>query len=109
MYYVGINKSIDLPESNGASVVASFGSGGNADWFHGELSREEAEQTLTATANPEDGSFLFRHSQGELFLSVKYQQGVSHYKIVYETGGYKLEGSTSIQNHCSLGLGRFSP
>ena len=59
------------------------------------MSREEAEQKLTA-ADIENGSFLLRHSQRELFLSVKYQQGVSHRKIVYGAGGYKLEGSARL-------------
>ena len=75
------------------AAIASCGSDCSADWLHGgELSKEEAKQKLTA-ADIENGSFLFRHSQGELFLSVKYQQGVSHHKIVYGAGGYKLEGS----------------
>ena len=60
------------------------------DWFHGELSREKAEQALAASGCD---CFLIRQSQGALVLSLIQHGELHHIKIEYRPVGYKLEGN----------------
>lgn len=59
------------------------------DWFRGELTRQEAEQTLTASGCD---CFLVRRDKGELVLSLIHDNLVHHAKIEYGPGWYRLEG-----------------
>ncbi len=50
-------------------------------WFHGKLTREEAEKLLERGKN---GQFLVRESQnfkGDYTLCVLYEQKVEHYRV----------------------------
>jgi len=67
-------------------------------WFHGPITREEAEQLLTpsrcSSASPtaSDGLFLVRDStnfKGDFTLCVSYQCKVEHYRIIAGGGGNK--------------------
>ncbi|XP_071948598.1 growth factor receptor-bound protein 2-like [Antedon mediterranea] len=63
------------------------------DWFHGRISRNMAENLLK-NQNLKDGSFLIRESEsnpGKFSLSVKYGNGVQHFKVLNDgTGKYFL-------------------
>ena len=61
------------------------------DWFHGELSREKAEQALAASGCD---SFLIRQSQGALVLSLMQHGELHHIKIEYGPGWYRLGGAS---------------
>ena len=61
------------------------------NWFHGELTREKAEQALAASGCD---CFLIRQSQGALVLSLIQHGELHHIKIEYGPGWYKLEGSS---------------
>ena len=61
------------------------------EWYHGELSRDEAEQALKKSGC---NCFLIRHSQEVLVLSLVQNGSTTHIQIKYGPGWYKLEGST---------------
>jgi len=53
-------------------------------WFHGHLSGKEAEKLLV---RGKDGTFLVRESRskpGDYVLSVKTDEKVTHFMIVYQ-------------------------
>ena len=60
-------------------------------WFHGKLSKEQAEWTLSTAGN---NKFLVREgSKGHrLVLSMKIKGWISHHAISYSSGRYSLDG-----------------
>nr|ALG64481.1 growth factor receptor-bound protein 2 [Meretrix meretrix] len=69
------------------------------EWFYGSLKRHEAEDKLLEKVNGQyihpDGAFLVRRSESvptDFSMSVKFQNGVQHFKILRETatGKYYL-------------------
>ena len=60
------------------------------EWYHGELTREDAEQALKASGCD---CFLIRHCQGDLFLSLTHNTKIDHAKIDYGPGWYKLNSA----------------
>nr|CAB3250834.1 protein enhancer of sevenless 2B [Phallusia mammillata] len=59
------------------------------DWYYGKISRIKAEQTLNKQVYP-DGAFLIRESEsspGDFSLSVKYGNGVQHFKVLRDGAG----------------------
>ncbi len=59
------------------------------EWYHGELTREQAEMTLR-----DNGSdcFLIRESKGSLVLSLINHGEKHHVKIAYQLGWYSIDG-----------------
>lgn len=82
-------------------------------WFHGKISRGEAERALVAS--PSDCCFLVRESLGvgELVLSLMQSGEISHAKILRRPGGYALEGSDNafrelrelVEHYCMHPIG----
>ncbi len=62
------------------------------EWYHGELTRKQAEKTLR-----DNGSdcFLIRESKGSLVLSLINHGETQHYKIINQLGWYSLIGWSS--------------
>lgn len=60
------------------------------DWYHGELTRDEAEQALTALGYD---CFLVRESRGALVLSLVHHVQMCHIIIEYDQSGYRLLGA----------------
>ncbi|XP_074642302.1 growth factor receptor-bound protein 2-like [Tubulanus polymorphus] len=57
-------------------------------WFHGKVKRSDAENILKS--QPHNGAFLVRESEstpGDFSLSVKYQSGVQHFKVLKDRAG----------------------
>ena len=69
--------------------------GSDKEWYHGELTTDEAEQALKTSGCD---CFLIRHSQGVLILSLVQNGNTTHIPIKYGPGWYKLEGSTQTFN-----------
>ena len=69
------------------------------DWYHGPLSRVEAEQALTASGQD---CFLIRESQGALVLSLIHHGQVHHVNIKYGPGWYELEGGSAQYSFSEL-------
>ena len=69
------------------------------DWYHGEMTQDEAEEMLTASGND---CFLIRHDQQMLVLSLSHCEEFHHVKIKYGPGGYELENGTA--HYSFLGL-----
>ena len=61
-------------------------------WYHGELTKIEAEQALVASGND---CFLIRESGKSLVLSLIHHGQVHHVNIQYGPGWYKLETSVA--------------
>ena len=57
------------------------------DWYHGQLTRAEAEQALRAAGRD---CFLIRESKGALVLSFTNEREFYHIKIEYGIGWFKL-------------------
>ncbi|KAL4240359.1 Growth factor receptor-bound protein 2 [Mactra antiquata] len=64
------------------------------EWYKGNMKRAQAEQELLAQSNGKylhpDGAFLIRGCEsqpGEFSLSVKFQEGVQHFKILRDGNG----------------------
>ncbi|XP_067672416.1 growth factor receptor-bound protein 2-like [Haliotis asinina] len=58
-------------------------------WYVGSISRMKAEEMLL-NGNHQDGAFLVRNSEstpGEFSISVKYQNGVQHFKVLRDGNG----------------------
>ena len=73
--------------------------GSDQDWYHGQLSRVEAEQALTASGC---NCFLIRESQGALVLSLIHHGQVHHVNIKYGPGWYELEGGSAQYSFTEL-------
>ncbi|XP_069137994.1 tyrosine-protein kinase CSK-like isoform X2 [Argopecten irradians] len=61
-------------------------------WFHGSISREQAESLLQ---NMEDGVFLVRdsvHYRGDFTLSVSFDNKVDHYRILAHNNKLEVDG-----------------
>ncbi|VDP16871.1 unnamed protein product [Soboliphyme baturini] len=57
-------------------------------WYYGRISRADAESMLKK--QPNDGAFLIRESEscpGDFSLSVKFQDGVQHFKVLRDGVG----------------------
>uniref|UniRef100_A0A670XTN2 Tyrosine-protein kinase n=1 Tax=Pseudonaja textilis TaxID=8673 RepID=A0A670XTN2_PSETE len=67
-------------------------------WYHGPISREQAEMRLYSGAQP-DGKFLLRQKkeQGSYALSLVYGKTIYHYRIVQgKSGKYSIENGTQF-------------
>ena len=62
------------------------------EWYHGELTRDEAEQALKAS---DSDWFLIRHCQGILVLSLMHDGKFQHITIKYGPGWYELENGSA--------------
>ena len=67
------------------------------DWYHGELTRDQAEEALRASGS---NCFLIRESKGSLVLSTILQGQIYHYVIKRGPGRYSL--SSSVKNFSDL-------
>ena len=70
------------------------------EWYHGELTRDEAEQALKASGCD---CFLVRHCQGVLVLSLIHDGGFHHITINYGPGLYELENGSARYIFTELG------
>lgn len=69
-----------------------------APWFVGRISRQQAEDLLLEKNDSNqfmqrDGAFLVRNSEnfpGEFSISVKFADGVQHFKVMRDAGKYYL-------------------
>ena len=75
--------------------IATFPVRSDLDWYHGEKTRDEAEQALKASGCD---CFLIRHSQRDLILSLIQHGKILHCLITYRPGRYELKGSSRIFN-----------
>ena len=71
----------------------------NQEWFHGELTRVEAEQALAASGCD---CFLIRESEGGLVLSLTHHGQVHHVAVKYGPGWYELEGDSAQDRFTEL-------
>uniref|UniRef100_A0A8C6UJT4 Tyrosine-protein kinase n=1 Tax=Neogobius melanostomus TaxID=47308 RepID=A0A8C6UJT4_9GOBI len=71
-------------------------------WFHGKISREQAEQLLHP---PETGLFLVRESTnfpGDYTLCVSCDGKVEHYRIIYKKGKLTIDEEGFFENLMQL-------
>lgn len=71
-------------------------------WFHGKISRDEAEQLLSPKA---DGLFLVRESTnfpGDYTLCVCYQGKVEHYRVKYKDNQLTIDDEEFFENLAKL-------
>ena len=73
--------------------------GWEKDWYHGELSRVQAEHALTVSGCD---CFLVRVSQGALILSLIHHGQVHHVSIKYGPGWYELESGSAQYSFTEL-------
>ena len=64
----------------------------NKEWFHGELTRVEAEQALSSS---NCDCFLIRECERGLVLSLTHRKQVDHVTIKYGPGWYELKGGSA--------------
>jgi hypothetical protein len=85
---------IDLERSELAATgyTTGFFVGSDKDWYHGDLSEEEAEQALKAS---DCDCFLIRQSRGVLVLSLIHGGQFHHITILSRPGWYELENGTA--------------
>ena len=80
---------LEMMESSSHTYTRGSLVGSNKEWYHGELTIDEAEQALKASGCD---CFLIRHCQGGLILSLINDQKIDHSKIDYGPGWYQLHG-----------------
>ena len=71
-------------------------------WFHGKITREEAENLLTPR---EDGLFLVRESTnfpGDYTLCVCYNNKVEHYRVIYKDNKLTIDEDEYFDNLSQL-------
>ena len=73
--------------------------GSDKVWYHGELTRDEAEQALKAS---DSDCFLIRHCQGILVLSLIHDREFHHITIKYGPGWYELENGSAQNSFTEL-------
>ena len=86
-------------EGTSSTYTRGFFVGSEKEWYHGELTRYEAEQALKASGCD---CFLIRHCQGVLVLSLIHDGEFHHVTIQYESGSYELENGSAKYNHPEL-------
>ena len=64
-------------------------------WYHGKITKEEAEWTLESERDGQN-TFLVRQSATDLILSVIINNWIHHLTITYSPEGYILEGKTHV-------------
>ena len=69
------------------------------DWYHGQLTRVEAEQALTASGCD---CFLIREDGRALVLSLIHHGQVHHVNIKYGPGWYELESGSAQYSFTEL-------
>ena len=84
-----------------SSSVYAKGSllGSDKDWYHGQLTRVEAEQALTASGCD---CFLIREDGRALVLSLIHHGQVHHVNIKYGPGWYELESGSAQYSFTEL-------
>lgn len=71
-------------------------------WFHGKISREQAENLLQPR---EDGLFLVRESTnypGDYTLCVSFQNDVQHYRVIYKDNKLTIDEEEFFSNLAEL-------
>lgn len=71
-------------------------------WFHGKISREQAETLLQPR---EDGLFLVRESTnypGDYTLCVSFQTDVQHYRVIYKDNKLTIDEEEFFSNLAEL-------
>lgn len=66
-------------------------------WYHGKISREEAEALLNDFR--EEGDFLVRdsvHFQGDFTLSIYFEGMVDHYRIIAKHNKLEVDGGDCL-------------
>jgi len=102
---VGVNKQMAPP------VPPAKTCGGKKEvrlnsmpWFHGKITREEAETLLKAQTAP-DGTFLVRESTnfpGDYTLCVCYQKKVEHYRVIAKANRMTIDEDEFFENLSQL-------
>lgn len=81
--------SVKKKKTRHAAVVFS--------WYHGKISREEAEALLNDFR--EEGDFLVRdsvHFQGDYTLSIYFEGMVDHYRIIAKHNKLEVDGGDCL-------------
>ena len=86
------HRCIDGPADSNIYAKACFVDS-NKDWYHGELTRDQAEEALRASGS--NNCFLIRESGGRVFLSLIHHGEIHHFVTEYGPGWYSLEGQPS--------------
>jgi len=84
------------------SYIAELNSLEKHSWYHGLVSRVEAESRLSSEI---DGSFLVRKSinrPGEYAVSLRFEGSNSHYKIYQDEKGYYIKAGAKFKTLQSL-------
>ncbi|XP_070296672.1 tyrosine-protein kinase CSK-like [Salvelinus sp. IW2-2015] len=93
--YVNLNPQLVRAGLSPASVNSAL-------WFHGKITREQAESLLIP---PETGLFLVRESTnypGDYTLCVSCDGKVEHYRIVYKEGQLSIDEDEFFENLMQL-------
>ena len=86
-------------ESNSHTYARGFLVGSDEGWYHGELTRDEAEQALKVSGCD---CFLIRHDQEILVLSLIHDGEFHHITISYGPGWYELENGSARYSFTEL-------
>ena len=92
-------------KSNSHTNTRDFLVGSDKEWYHGELTRDEAEQALKASGCD---CFLICHCQGDYFLSFTYRGHIYHMKIEHGLGWFKLSGESKRFNKLQELVGHYN-
>lgn len=83
-------------------LTLSHPSSSSTSWFHGKITREQAERLLYP---PETGLFLVRESTnypGDYTLCVSCDGKVEHYRIIYHNGKLTIDEEEYFENLMQL-------
>ena len=88
----GTHTKIEIGVTGSSMYTKGCLVGSDKEWYHGELTRDEAEQALKASGCD---CFLIRHCQGVLVLSLIHDGKFHHITIKYGPGWYELESGSA--------------
>lgn len=86
----------------GTSPVLDLSYTSRCRWFHGKITREQAERLLYP---PETGLFLVRESTnypGDYTLCVSCEGKVEHYRIIYSSSKLSIDEEVYFENLMQL-------
>lgn len=86
----------------GTSPVLDLSYAPRCRWFHGKITREQAERLLYP---PETGLFLVRESTnypGDYTLCVSCEGKVEHYRIIYSSSKLSIDEEVYFENLMQL-------
>ena len=95
----GTHEKVEIEVTGSSTYTKGCLVGSDKEWYHGELTRDEAEQALKASSSDR---FLIRQCQGVLVLSLIHDGQFHDITVKHGPGWYELEHGSAQYSFTEL-------